>query len=431
MKIFNKKTLQKIAIISAATLSTAAMSTTAFASNSNNNNNNMQASSIVKAIQDLGNEIKALTFAGVKAVNNTMYQFDKNLPGIIQTNNAHSAVNTATSAQAYKTTENDLQDTMQQFPDAALTYNFKSPDVDAALQRIQKRNNIVNKLTIGTPASDTLYSDVQNVGGSSFFTGGYKVTKPTKIHDNYFNFDSLIVPKAYNQDEHTAASRFIEYLTKRYQPLGNKIDFNLLRATLNQYKNKPEQLGEMLNSFVTSKAYKQYQLSVRSLLASRSVALSNMNQLMVERTPIKTTQPNAGLASLSETIGVKPSVIYKKDPNNPSEKTKYYVYASPLQISNYIANHRANSKQWYQDMAKASPATVQRETLYVLAEMESQMQRQHIDSERLLATLTAMQLEASAGNALALQTKARAVNTEIKSLAGEQTDSKSSALSSS
>ena len=65
------------------------------------------------------------------------------------------------------------------------------------------------------------------------------------------------------------------------------------------------------------------------------------------------------------------------DPNLPKE------YASPLQIENYIANQRINGPDWLKQMKTASPAVVAREQVLILAEIESQLERNHLDNERL------------------------------------------------
>ena len=64
-------------------------------------------------------------------------------------------------------------------------------------------------------------------------------------------------------------------------------------------------------------------------------------------------------------------------------------------------------------MAAASPATVQRETLFVLAEIEAQNYRAHLDRERMLATLTALASQSANVNQLLAKTDAKNVNQVI------------------
>src|SRR3990167_8326524 len=112
---------------------------------------------------------------------------------------------------------------------------------------------------------------------------------------------------------------------------------------------------------------------MRSLLALRSISVNLLNQLIAERTPMPGLAQAAGL------------------PANSQAK------ASPLQVEAYQANHRVDNPQWYNtDVAQASPATVQRETLIVLAEIEHQNYQAHLDRERILAALTESDLQMNA-----------------------------------
>lgn len=384
---------------------------------------NFNSTKIVTAINDLGHNMEKLAFSGAKAVNNAMYQIDKDLPNIMTLNNGKGDVKVninnkpvtgipaITKQTAIDQTLNDIQNNLQQLPDTALTFNEVTPQVKVALQRDKAQQGLTTQLTLGTPASDTLYSDVSGIDNDTSDTNGYKMGPPKKLYNNYFNFGSLMAPSRYSANQLLAAHRFVTYLSQNYQPLSSSIDFSSLKSVLNSEKEHPAKLAHTLYNFVNSKAYKTYQLATRSAMAGRSIALSNLNKIMAERSPIETTKENNTLAAISTAIGITPSTVI-----NPQTHAKVYVYASPLEISNYIANHRTDSQQWYQRMAKASPATVQRETLYVMAEMESMMQRQHLDSERMIATLSAMQLQAQSMEQKMLEMKAMAVNKEINTL---------------
>ena len=71
--------------------------------------------------------------------------------------------------------------------------------------------------------------------------------------------------------------------------------------------------------------------------------------------------------------------------------------ASPLQVEAYQANHRIQDSKWYQSVQNASPADVQRNILIVLAEIEHQNYEAHLDRERLLAAITASNLQTNIG----------------------------------
>lgn len=352
----------------------------------------------------------------MKAVNHAANQIDQSLPSLMQVNTQKTTLEKQANQQVYKQTQENIKDSLQSISDASLTYNTVTPQVQEALDRITKRSNTVSDLTLNTPANDTLYSAVMAIGGTAFFNSGHSVTKPPVVHDNYFDFSTLITPEAYSLDEQAAAKNFIDYITKRYQPLTSNIEFDTLKSNLDKLKAKPQVLAQTLHNFMDSQTFKNYQLAVRSTLATQSVGLNNFYKMANERTPIMRTQADPTLAAISLAVGVTPKNVKIDDPKNPGKQMTVIAYASPLQIQNYTANHRLNNQQWYQKMNAASPATVQRETLYILAEIESQLQQSHLDHEQMLATLTALQIQSSNANQMMLQTQANDLNQTIKDL---------------
>lgn len=63
---------------------------------------------------------------------------------------------------------------------------------------------------------------------------------------------------------------------------------------------------------------------------------------------------------------------------------------SSQQLERYLAERRALSPTWYNTMAAAAPATVQRELLYLMAEMRLQEYHNQQTQEKILATLAAI-----------------------------------------
>ena len=387
---------KKMALIIAVTISSLALSTISLASPKKNTNNNSKSNndgSIVAAIMALGNEIEALATAGVKAVNNTMYQFDQYLPGTTKANTAKvgkSSINQLTRKEANRATQTNITNTLKQF-----SYAVTPPlEGSTAAQQLKalNNNNSPTTLTTSTKASDSLYTAPTNKPYQAELLG---VAKPKVTHDNYFNFDTLFSPTSYTLDQLTATKRYVQYATQDYEPLIEGVDFSKLQ-------NQPP---STLKKFVDSSIYKDYQLNIRSALAARSMVLSNYNYLIAERTPIAGLGAQAGV---TDSLG------------------KAVTNASPLQVQYYIANHKLRSKKWYQTMAKASPATIQRETLYTLTEIESQNYQAHLDRERLLATFTAMELQTSQMNSLMAKTKANKLNQLIDQLTGQKDSEKDS-----
>jgi hypothetical protein len=61
-------------------------------------------------------------------------------------------------------------------------------------------------------------------------------------------------------------------------------------------------------------------------------------------------------------------------------------------VEQYLINNRLNNPDWYASMNTAPPAAVQREILYVLAETQRQLFELRMVNERMLATMSTMQM---------------------------------------
>lgn len=338
---------------------------------------------VIAAIKQLGVEIQAISIAASKGYNDMLYQLDQNLAIAMQANSQNTAlVNARNTAAGY--TQNQIDLSLMEFPEQVVNASqLTDPQLAAD---INNRQQVLTNLTIHTPGSDTLYLSSTTDPLASL----NNVSKPTTNYDNYFNFDSLMAPSAYNSDQQQAAQSYIQYLSQQYQSLAAGVDFAKLKSKINDMS--PANRAQTLYNFVTNPVYQQYQLLVRSLLASKSVALSNLNLLLSERIPVKGLATQAGM------------------PNNPNLPAGY---ASPLEVENYITRERINNPAWFQQIKTASPAAVQREEVLILAEIENQLQQNHLDNERLLATLSTMLLQSSQANQLMLQAKAQDVNAII------------------
>ncbi|HLD84470.1 MAG TPA: hypothetical protein VI844_01720, partial [Coxiellaceae bacterium] len=140
----------------------------------------------------------------------------------------------------------------------------------------------------------------------------------------------------------------------------------------------------------------QYVLTIRALLAVRSITLNTLDTLVAERTPT---------AALGKIIGTSS--------------------ASPLQIEAYQANNRVENPAWYTLINNDSPAAVERTIAVELAEIEHQNYQAHLDRERLLSAITAMNLQTSlSGTQALLQQQSTAVNDAINSAIASSTPTK-------
>lgn len=171
--------------------------------------------------------------------------------------------------------------------------------------------------------------------------------------DANMNFQSLFGPTSYeNNLQVSRANNFIRYAGNLGIPMSE------IRWSKLSDENK-EKLDK-------SSVGKEYKVLMRSNAAAQSVALDNLYNMLSERTVVKGLGTKAGLT--------KPD-------------------ASPLEVQEFIATRRTRDPEWYNNMTKASPTTIQRETLYVLAEMQQQLYQQHLDNQRILATLSISQLQ--------------------------------------
>ncbi len=174
------------------------------------------------------------------------------------------------------------------------------------------------------------------------------------INDQSFNFENLILPNLYSNTEKDNAFNFVAFAAKTYEP------FPVTQATWNRALEDPV--------FSTSPAFIDYKMGVRSYIAAQSFAVSNLYRMISERTK----QPEITKLNL------------KDDQDNLIE--------SPLQYQEYLATQRVNNPKWYQTMNTASANTLSREMVSILAEIQRSLFRMEKTNERILATLSIMEL---------------------------------------
>lgn len=341
--------------------------------------------------------------------------------------------NQAAGQQAAKETSNNLTNSLQQFPYAIFqsvpneSKKFKTaegqPYTDYMKDNEPKSLAGDPKLLF-TQASDTPYATQTQVTGfqaspkelpwlkapstgnnSSTFNNGSMSNSPSNNpilleNNNNFNFASLITPTAYSSTEAAAAKRYVIYAAQSTQDL---------TTTLTNCKERPCSITELasnpaaLIAIKKDPIYAEFALTVRSMLAIRSITINTLNHLIAERTPMP------GLAAAA---GFNKKDKSKLTPQEQNELKNNE--ASPLQVAEYQANHRIQDPNWYQSVQNASPADVQRNILIVLAEIEHQNYEAHLDRERLLAAITASNLQSSLGTAnTVLEQEGAKLNTEI------------------
>lgn len=215
----------------------------------------------------------------------------------------------------------------------------------------------------GIPAADM---SIKEQTSYDWATNTRKSGINLNIGNQSLSLESLLAPSAYpkfnpEKPYENPAYNFIQFSGYLFQPIST---ISLTRSALSPAKIQEIQSGP---------AYKQYRAALRAYAAAQSVGTSNLYQMFAKRI----IQPGLGKAA-----GL---------PNAND--------ASQLQVEQYLATRRGQSAKWYEDMAKAPPATIQRETLFVLVEMQQQLLALQQQNERLLATISVMQMQQNQQNA--------------------------------
>lgn len=261
-----------------------------------------------------------------------LYEENPSYPGTIA---ANSAVATADKAEDQAVKELTL------------------PQIQEALT--QKEEDQRTRILAAMPASDSV--PAQSSSTISVFQS--KEAPAASEGDSKFDLSTLIGPLSYSDDtEKQKAFDYIQFLTSIADPVS---DINLSSLS-------PAKLEKLDNS-AAGKIWKRY---TRGLIASKSIALDNLYHLYAERVKVPDLGELAGMTT---------------------DQDKKNVDASPLQVQHYLATRRVDNPEWYNDMTKAAPPTVNREQLATMAEMTRQLYQLHQDNERIITLLSVITLQ--------------------------------------
>lgn len=309
---------------------------------------------------------------------------------------------------AARETSHNIVNTLTQVPFAM--YNKSSDAANAVKSQITAANgspyqtylqqNTLDALTTlpTASASDTLYiADTTGKSQTAYGKNQAYLQKPTTLHNNDFDFAKLISEKSYSTAEEASAQQFLKYAANSEDSFTKNIHFSDLFSNSQALFN--------LKNGKDSATYKRYVFNLRSLLASRSMVTSAINNLIAERTPMQGLGAAAGITTANAS-------------------------ASPLQVEAYRATHRIEDPTWYTSIANAKPATVEREILVVLAEIEYQNYEAHLDRERIEGELAASALQGAAqANANFMLQEAPQMNTAIENAIKDATPATSTTTS--
>ncbi len=373
----------------------------------------MMENKILAEIKNTSSKMVALGFSSMSAFNQAMYQFDQNLLNTMNANTAATTVNQSLSSSGTTQTTQYIHSILQNIPDSFVSTGLATINASAIENQIKKQNALINNLTLGVPGSDTLYinqPDIISAGYGSFSPVtskyyrsdvDYSIGPPQLNNDNYFSISSILEPSTYTPAQINAAQAYLAYLTQSYNNPASSLKLADLKGYINSLKSKDQSAA--LYKFISSSQYQSYQLALRSYMANKSIAINNFEHLMAERTPSKT----------------KVSGIY-------DAKGNAIANPSPLQVAQYQANNRINNPAWIKSLQKMSSTSLQREIAVELAQLIQQNQQAHNDRERVLTTLSAMQLQESQASNMVLNTSAQQVNQEISGLGQDNQDNQTS-----
>lgn len=170
-------------------------------------------------------------------------------------------------------------------------------------------------------------------------------------------------------DQKTNALNFIKYVSTQYSPT-SVVDFGELNS------------ADLENALKQSDV-KQYISKIRQLVTTYSIGINNLTFLYNER-----------VAEPTKNLGV----------NTPDLPQNLQDEASPLAIDHWMAMRRLTSssktdkKSWMAKVENATPATLQREMLYLLAEIRYELYKNRIVNERVLAAASANGIVNAEGN---------------------------------
>jgi len=159
---------------------------------------------------------------------------------------------------------------------------------------------------------------------------------------------NFLGPLAYTSDEQNEAELTVAFLSDYASPFGT-IDLEKLNTN---EENKDTEVA------------KAYRIKVYTNAAIRSLLLGNLYDSFNARIPVvdlaeKSGMPKKGSASLAE-------------------------------VEKYAATRRIADPKWYETINNTPSIGVERETVFILAEIQAQLYQLHRDNERMLQTMTAI-----------------------------------------
>jgi hypothetical protein len=316
-----------------------------------------QSDGVIAALTGILYSINALVWTAA----NYIFQTPPNVGTEVVTNYAQNTALQSISPNVQMLNEQDIT--------SGLAPNTSTPNVKLIqLASIQASDTVVPGLTLaGVPIP--------------FFSQATEQNKQNALAqgNKNLNFQSLITPTAYTTpDQQNMALNFIHFISGYATPISN--------LNLSSYPESQLSMKQKID-IQNSPAYQAYAVQRRQLIAQQSAILTNLYWIYSKRIPIQSLNPSDVAAGTMP----PPNTTTNITPNAPTQ-----THPSARQIEEFTATWRTLnqtlSPKWYTQMSVASATNVEREKLFILAEIEALLYRMHQDNERIIALMAINQV---------------------------------------
>lgn len=343
--------------------------------------------------------IAAINYASEITALQQQYQNDINASAIQQTNKEISTISTASNTNTQQLNQLQTQRLLQSFqdlivpkPNTSNAYSYASDSnpnngIKSSL-KIKLLSPFLFSTAINSDAYKNMMTTLLAASDSAYLpTTDFTNTNTQeeaiasrRSNDAYFNANSLFGPTTYTPAQHISAILYENYLinpSHLYQQMTGQAqqsftDFKHKLKTLtrdNSTTDDHTKAKAMITALQADPSYKKFKFLERSALSSYSLSQNTLNSILTERSvPLD----SSGVAIASKITNSDGKVVTEK--------------VSPLELESHRASYRLSSK-FQNSMQAASSATVQRQMLSTLAEIEQQLFQQHLDHEKEIALL--------------------------------------------
>lgn len=302
---------------------------------------------------DVAQTLIAIYNNALRAASELLYSPDLQLPKVISA--------TQTLTQAVKTSNTNLNDSLSNF----IGYFFSDPNKSLLLSDVISHKSAEAGDDIDEAPAIKSFNELFTAKATKENAPNIGAPTDNALINAKLNVSSLLSPTQYQDDKQAADARFfIEYIDNIISPpsiIHISKDFKVPYPSAdNKTKIALSNLEDLRKKLEASPVYRQYKLNYRAQVAARTVLLSNFLQMYQDRIA------------------------------NGKEKS---TEQARFDEANWRLQDPTNSSSYYQEMQVAPPATVQREMLFLLAEIHRDLYNIHTQNQQLILLQTLASLE--------------------------------------